>query len=298
MTAARQNAIGITLPGGKVFVTDGITADLYDPKSATFSATTSPNFANSPIRALLLKTRKVLLTDGTTAKLFDPSNGAIAPTGSLKVTRTEFTATLLNNGKVLVAGGCCDSNGALSSAELYDPSSGMFALTGSMTHPRFNHVAAVVGGSKAKGGDALIVGGSAFTPPPGGPNLDVAGADLYNPATGKFTFIAPDPSTNQPRYGFGATATTLSDGRVLIAGGEDTNDGGGAFDLPTLYDPSTGTFANAGNMVNPRDFHSATLLKNGQVLIAGGDNGSFPHPGCCSTLSGAELFSSHRHKGH
>lgn len=58
-------------------------------------------------------------------------------------------------------------------------------------------------------------------------------------------------------------ATVLFDGRVLVTGGTST----GAF--AELYDPATGTFTAAGNMVT-RYKHTATLLPDGKVLIAGG----------------------------
>jgi len=84
-------------------------------------------------------------------------------------------------------------------------------------------------------------------------------------ATGKMT---------TPRNGH--TATLLPNGKVLIAGGSAPN-GNGEVAVATaeLYDPSTGVFAAVSSMTVPRAWHTATLLPNGLVLIAGGVSG-FP----------------------
>ncbi len=60
------------------------------------------------------------------------------------------------------------------------------------------------------------------------------------------------------------TATALSDGRVLVAGGW----GGGA--SAELYDPATGLWAPTGSMNASRMDHTATLLADGRVLVAAG----------------------------
>lgn len=306
MTTARALPTAVTLPNGEVLVTDGKSADLYNPSSAGFSATASPSFSNAPpVEVVLLNTGNVLVTDGKSAELYEPASGTFTATGSPLTSRNPgggFTLSLLGNGKVLLAGGCCASGGGdLAEAELYDSSTGAFTATGSMTQARESAVAAVIGGSSAQAGEVMITGGNAPTPPPGGPFLTVPGTDLYNPSTGQFTFISagPDDFIAQPQgfsaFGFGATATTMPNGQVLVAGGVQTNDEGGNYTFSAIYDPASSTFLQGGVMV-PTRFraqHTATLLKSGKVLIAGGDNGFFANrPGCCSTLGNADLFDS------
>jgi len=67
------------------------------------------------------------------------------------------------------------------------------------------------------------------------------------------------------------TATLLKNGRVLIAGGFDT-DFRNCLKSTELYDPATGTFTAAGDMSNARSRHAAALLPDGRVLVIGGCN--------------------------
>jgi hypothetical protein len=77
------------------------------------------------------------------------------------------------------------------------------------------------------------------------------------------------------------TATLLSDGRVLIAGGLDESNFPASVDL---YDPATSTFSPTGSIATARVSHTATALSDGRVLIAGGldEHGS--------NLASAELY--------
>jgi hypothetical protein len=64
------------------------------------------------------------------------------------------------------------------------------------------------------------------------------------------------------------TATLLlPNGQVLVAGGFGS---AGFLASAELYNPATGTWAATRSMTDARFFHTATLLQNGEVLVAGG----------------------------
>ncbi|MFL6417205.1 MAG: kelch repeat-containing protein [Bryobacteraceae bacterium] len=75
----------------------------------------------------------------------------------------------------------------------------------------------------------------------------------------------------------------LPNGKVLVAGGLSFFCGCAAVSAE-LYDPATGTWAATGSLGQGRLSHTATLLPNGMVLVAGGqDIGS-------NSLASAELY--------
>ena len=189
----------------------------------------------------------------SSAEVYDPGTGQFRPTGSMTTLRmpASYTATLLQDGRVLVVGGQSDGTATLATAELYDPKTGTFSRTGSMATARGAHTAALL-----DDGRVLIAGGvntpgvgyvqprlvaneaeaaplprrfamvslggprAAATGGPGivgatGPSTWLTSAELYDPSTGKFS---PTGAMGTERAE--ATATTLPDGRVLIAGGD------------------------------------------------------------------------------
>src|SRR6266446_6563887 len=77
-------------------------------------------------------------------------------------------------------------------------------------------------------------------------------------------------------------ATLLSNGKLLVAGGETS--GGFTSSATELYDPSSGTWAMTGAMNGDRDHHTATMLPNGRILVAGG------YSSADGSLSSAELY--------
>src|ERR1700674_1464407 len=61
-------------------------------------------------------------------------------------------------------------------------------------------------------------------------------------------------------------------------------------DGPLAMAQSAGTFLATGNMITPRFGHTATLLPNGKVLIAGGGTAVFYGPPHISFWASAELY--------
>lgn len=156
-------------------------------------------------------------------------------------------------------------------------SPGTFAATGNMTTPRFFHTATLLAD-----GRVLIAGGATSA---SGALRTLASAELFDPRTGRFTATR---NMTAPRYAH--TATLLADGKVLIAGGQIFSaDGttGPSFASAEVYDPFTGTFVRTGDMTEARAWHTATLLNNGRVLIAGGLYSCQVFP--CSP-AGAEIY--------
>ena len=99
-------------------------------------------------------------------------------------------------------------------------------------------------------------------------------------ATAATQFVEPAQSSTMSVERRGHTATRLSDGRVLIAGGENNS---GALNESEIYDPASATFSAAANMTAARVDHTATLLSDGRMLIAGGRDGA-------SSLATTEIF--------
>jgi hypothetical protein len=108
-------------------------------------------------------------------------------------------------------------------------------------------------------------------------SITVLVASTATPALGSGTFHTTG-SMNLAREGH--TATLLSNGQVLVAGGAGT----GYLASAGLYNPANGTLTLTGSMNVPRESHQAVRLQNGQVLVAGGQTQAAPSPApSCTT---------------
>lgn len=191
--------------------------------------------------------------DLRSSEVFDPASGAWSRGGNLNTGRGWHTATLLRDGTVLVAGGVNDST-QLDSAEVYDPNTRVWTRIAPMSQARMRHTAVlterglmVMGGFRGKlrtgpslrsveiydferrtwrtadsllyarreHSAALLADGSVLVI--GGESADSFYniAERWNPADGRWHFVDSLLSYWPAEF----ASVSLSDGRVLIAGG-------------------------------------------------------------------------------
>jgi N-acetylneuraminic acid mutarotase len=275
MRTERQLHTATLLPNGKVLVAGGrksefVTlrgAELYDPATSTWTETGPMTRPRAGHTATLLRDGRVLVAGGTagnvppdwgvtsSSELYDPATATWTPTGAMSTGRFWFDATLLPDGRVLVAGGY--ANRVLASAELFDPATGRWSPTGSLNVARYGLTLTTLA-------DGTVLGVR------GSDSDDLQDAlkstERYDPTTGTWQ-MAGDAGVGSVMH----TATRLPNGRVLIAGGNGGGVGRDAvYALSMLYDPETGAWTQVGDLPGAVYDHAATVLVDGQVLIAGG----------------------------
>src|SRR5262249_55640063 len=210
---------------GKVLVVGGYyngslsSAELYNPVTQVWIGTGSLNYARYAHTATLLPSGKVLVVGGRrtsggvedSGELFDPDTEMWSTTGSLLFGRSNHMATRLQDGKVLVSGGY-NYDVPLATVELYDPATENWHLVGRLNVARGRHQATLL-----PNGKVLVVGGDQF----GVPVNALNSSELYDPTTSVWTATH---NLNAPRSDH--TVTMLANGKVLVAGGVNTDSNG------------------------------------------------------------------------
>jgi hypothetical protein len=159
----------------------------------------------------------------------------------------------MTDGHVLTAGGWSGDD-QLVATEAYDPETDSWGSAGKMNSPRYLHTATML-----TDGRILMTGGWS--------GEKVANtAEIHKPGTRKWNKIG---KMGEARYVH--SALLLKDGRVLVVGGR----AGRFMSLSTadIWDPVKGTKSPciaAGRMASARLWHTASLLPDGNVLVAGG----------------------------
>jgi hypothetical protein len=304
------------LPDGKVLIAGGnincvlgyvpcapaTTAELYDPITGSFNSTGAMNTIR-PMGGILLPDGRVFFADGyptgvpARIELYDPSSREFKIVGATASLPNVWSAALLNDGRVFMTG-----SGSVSGAEIYDPFTGtpvpvttwpanigyvaVLAVlpdnrvlldapaifdpgTGTLTKQGLWSLNDTPSASLLPDGRVLVTGGNTD----GG---NVNWADLFDAADGTFAGTG-----NMSFVRDAHTSTLLPASAVLVAGGatsyNPTARADNVTDSAEIYDPATGTFSPTGSMTTPRLEHAAVVLRNGQVLVTGGQAISPPN---------------------
>ena len=290
MIAARGAHTAELLANGKVLIAGGLTgftgggvnsAELYDPSTGAFTATgsmlTNCCWAGT-ISSPLPDGRVFIATEGN-AEIYDPASGSFTLTGAYNTSvYAIYAATLLADGRILFAASWNSSSND-ETDELFDPKTNTFSPTGTRINATIGSTATLL-----TNGTVLFVEGI-------DPAATSNNVEIYDPASGTFTVIG---STLYDQSG--GTATRLDDGRVLIAGAELSQGISGiSVGSPAveLYVPATGAFVSAASLSTGRFGHTATLLTDGTVLIAGGNtkfSGALPNYSPPQPTASAEIY--------
>jgi N-acetylneuraminic acid mutarotase len=178
---------------------------------------------------------------------------------------------VLANGQVLVTGGsvlqAAESITAVSNADLFNPATNTWTPAASMSIERQQHTATVL-----QSGQMLVSGGNYGSGYAGVSNDVFDSGEVYDPTSNSWSSAG---TMSTPRYEH--TASLLANGTVLVAGGNDLV---GTCSCTTfvssvdLYNPASNSFTATGALVTARYAHTATVLANGMVLVAGGFGGA------------------------
>jgi hypothetical protein len=262
----RGGVVTAQLSDGRLLVVGGGPADaeLYDPAADAFRPAGTPA-STDWLRAVPLADDRVLLLPGRAIRpteVWDPRTETFSPSGSPLNERGDYLALALPDGRVLVIGGNHERNGQIEGpildAEVWDPTTGAFTVEPALAGLAPDTATLLDDGRVLLVGDLARAWGDQHTGESPEPS-----AAVWNPSSGALE------ATDAPSaWRVGSAAARLSDGRVLVVGGNDWDEE--SVPDAELYDPTTDAFTPAGSLTAGRFLSTATLLLNGRVLVVGG----------------------------
>jgi hypothetical protein len=287
MRTPRREHTATRLHDGRVLVAGGQTgagtptdaAEIYDPLRDRWTAVAPLRMARRSAAAALLPDGRVMVAGGTgtpgplaAIEIFDPRQNTWHEAPSMRFAREYPTATTLPSGDVIVIGGF-GGDGPVGASEIYSPRDHRWIAGGSLLTARFDHRVALLPD------DRLLIAGGVD-----GQNGVLAAAELYDPVKRVFE---PAAAATERRYG--ASATVLSNGSVLLVGGASRFNAEGESWLASseVFASVSGRWQRAisGADNRPRAAPSPALariaragqavlaLPDGRVLISGGYDG-------------------------
>ncbi len=291
MATARINHTATRLKDGRVLVVGGCgslgcfaSAEIFDPTSGTWTSAGSLVGQREKHTATLLQDGSVLVAGGyrsfgiaseigsyRTAYRYDPDANTWEAAGSMASAihgRSSHNAVLRRDGKVLVVGGYyrhillgTTYTGYLSSSELYDPVANTWTdLARPIAYGR-----QLMAGVLDAYGNYFLIGGDNDTPAWDVEYTDInAAADTWHATAGEFLQTARK----------NAAAVILPGGVILVAGGnsDDTSGVNTAETNRFMIGASESRDIPDNPAVNGMFLSSATMIRNGDIMITGGSD--------------------------
>lgn len=284
LSSIRGTATATVLQNGKVLVAGGgvgaipvNAAEVFDPASGKWSSTGTLNQARRGHQAAILPDGRVLVAGGRdadgepmpSAEVYNPETGAWTETAPMSLGRIGHSLTALPDGRVLVAGGTSRGPSGASggqtirpdaSAEVYDPGTGTWKATAPLRTARFEHTATAL-----PDGKVLVTGGQG--PDGSGKLTALDSTEVYDPAADGFVSSTSlgEARTNHAAVFLPASST------VLVVGGAGGPNADISLGSAELYDTRSGSWTRVSPLGSTRTGETATLLRDGRVLVAGGE---------------------------
>ena len=274
MQGAREKHSATLLTSGDVLLTGGqngtghflSASEIFNPAANNFSGTAALSVPRLDHTATLLSDGRVLVTGGfsptpqRTTEFFSwnavSRQGTFAAGPDMTRDRRGHAAVRVSNGRVLVSGGWSDLvSGITYAVEEFDPVANAFSAfpnSSWMVTNRKDHRMAAVGGQAS----ALVVGGltSGITP------------------TKSFETVpaGSQGQTQQARFHHAMTEIGRGASAFWVIGGQDTYSGNPLATVESLDPTNLGMTNVVPELGTGRANHTATLLADGRVLVAGG----------------------------
>jgi hypothetical protein len=247
------------LAGGKeVLITGGnndqshlASAELYDVATGQWTRLPDMYAGREGHRAVLLNNGKVMIIGGTgdaakAIEFYNPATRRFEKGGPAPFD-CNGSVLALADGRILIAGGGGEGRQLSTTAATYDPATNRFTRVGDMTSIRYKTAATLL-----PDGRAILIGGSDGRDWHG----KYTSTEVFDPKTNRFT---RGPELNFERFKLANSLITLSNGDILVAGGNQH-----------IEQWHEGRFSVVAALDQPCYFTTATRTPAGVILLAGG----------------------------